>query len=85
MRAVLNNFFKKFPISSQRKAAQTVLKPISTTKFSFLTIGFNFRKIDSCVVWFSQSALKCLHVSDLTSQFKGIYNCVFGFKLFVAF
>ena len=85
MRAVLNNFLKKSPISSQRRAAQTVLKPISTTRFSFLTIGFNLRKIDSCVMCFSQSALKGLHVSDLTSQFKGIYNCLFNFKLFVAF
>ena len=65
--------------SSQRIGAQTVLKPISTTRFSFLTRGFNLRKIDSCVVWFSQCALKCVHV------FKGIYNCVFGFKLLVAF
>ena len=80
MRSVINNFYlskKKSPISSQRIPAQTVLKPISTTRFSFLTRGFNLRKIDSCVVWFSQCALKCVHV------FKGIYNCVFGFKLLV--
>ena len=71
--------------SSQRIGAQTVLKPISTTRFSFLFKGFKMRKIDSCVVWFSQCALKCRHVCNLTSQFKGIYTCAFGFQLFVAF
>ena len=43
--------------SSQRIGAQTVLKPISTTRLSFLSKGFKMRKIDSCVVWFSQCAL----------------------------
>ena len=66
--------------SSQRIGAQTVLKPISTTRFSFLFKGFKMRKIDSCVVWFSQCALKCRHVCNLTSQFKGIYTCAFGFQ-----
>ena len=71
--------------SSQRIGAQTVLNPIWTTRFSFLSKGFKMRKIDSCVVWFSQCALKCLHVCNLTSQLKGIYTCAFGFQLFVAF
>ena len=71
--------------SSQRIGAQTVLKPISTTRLSYLSKGFKMRKIDSCVVRFSQCALKCLHVCNLKSQFKGIYTCAFGFQLFVAF
>ena len=57
---------------------------MSTTKFSFLTKGLNLRQIDSCAVWFSQCALKCLHVSDLTTYFKEIYNCAFDFEVFLA-
>ena len=43
------------------------------------------RQIDSCAVWFSQCALKCLYVSDLTTQFKGIYSSAFDFEVFLAF
>ena len=53
-------------------------------KFSFSTKGLNLRQIDSCTVWFSQCALKCLHVSDLTTYFKEIYNCAFDFEVFLA-
>ena len=51
--------------SSQGIGAQTVLKTISTTRLSYLSKGFKMRKIDSCVLRFSQCALKCLHVCNL--------------------
>ena len=43
------------------------------------------RQIDSCAVWFLQCALKCLYVSDLTTQFKGIYRSAFDLEVFLAF
>ena len=35
-------------------------------------------------MWSSQCALKCLHVSDLTTHFKEIYSCEFDFEVFLA-
>ena len=84
---VLNNYYlskKSHQFQAKRLAGQSVLKPISTTKFSFSTKGLNLRQIDSCAVWFSQCALKCLHVSDLTTYFKEIYNYPFDFEVFLA-